>query len=101
MPELFIIPLHGRVPGSAGIEFLRAEMPAGVRSSLALIRYKQYGQEMQYGVRLDLDKRVFLDHFEDAAEEDVLQHAAPRIVSIMAKELCAAREHAYTLVEGK
>ena len=39
-------------------------------------------------MRLDLDKQAFLDHFEEASEEEqILRRAAPRLISLLYAEL--------------
>src|SRR5262249_5425876 len=55
------IDLRGHVPVLASIEFLSAEMPIGLTGPLALIQYAVNGQPQRLGLRLDIDKGVFLD----------------------------------------
>ncbi len=57
------------------------------RSPLALIKYSLEGAVQEYGLRLDLDKRVFLDHFEDEERERTLRKAAPEIVRYLGSVL--------------
>ena len=38
----------------------------------AIVNYKLAGKLQKKGLRMDLDKRVFLDHFDDAAFEQSL-----------------------------
>lgn len=78
------IDLKGRVPSGASIEFLRAEVPVGQHySPFALVRYTLKGIEQDLGLRLDMDKIVFLDHFEDEEKEDLIRKAAPKIVELV------------------
>jgi hypothetical protein len=44
------------------------------------IRYALGGEEQELGIRLDMDKRAFIDHFEDEELEKTIQQAAPKIV---------------------
>ncbi len=80
------IDLKGRIslPNDAGIEFLRAEMAlAHLNVSFAIVRCALHGVEQEYGLRLDLDKRVFLDHFEDDEKlEEAAQNALPKIIEV-------------------
>jgi hypothetical protein len=70
--------------GSGKVKFLRAEVPTGqYYSPFALIRYTLQGVEQNLGLRLDMDKRVFLDHFEDEEKEGVIRKAAPKIVELV------------------
>lgn len=79
---------HIPLPNDAAIEFLRAELPlARLHSPFALIRYALRGVEQEYGLRLDLDKRVFLDHFDDEELEQVAQNAVLRIVEVVGDAL--------------
>lgn len=75
--------LRGKVDGGASIEFLNVEIPSGpFRAPFAVVRYALNGEEQEYGLRLDLDKGAFLDHFEDEPlKEAVLRRAAPQIVN--------------------
>ncbi len=60
-----------------------AEVSLGYPTPLARIRYTMNGQEQEGGLRFDLDKRVFLDHLENAKAERNLQEAAPHIARIL------------------
>ena len=77
------IDFKGHVPGGALIQFLRAEMPLEYRGPFALVRYALQGQEQPYGLRLDLDKQVFLAHFEDKDQEEIIERAGPKIVEFL------------------
>lgn len=67
------------VPSRASIKFLRAEVPAQYRIPFAVIRYALEGVEQDDGLRLDLGKQVFIDHFEDEEKEHMLKHEASPI----------------------
>jgi hypothetical protein len=86
--EFRAIDLKGRVSSGASIEFLRVEVPAGeYHGPFALIRYALHGVEQEYGLRLDMDKRVILDHFEEEELESAVQKAAPKIVEYVGSVL--------------
>jgi hypothetical protein len=88
MDAILTIPFNGKVSGGAGIEFKRAEVPQIEDPVFALIRYARNGNEPEIGLRLDLDKQVFLDHFEEGSpQERVLLDAAPRILQLVYAKL--------------
>ncbi len=94
MVQTRIIDLDRKIPGGASIEFLRVEKPVGKYSHapFVLVRYSLAGEEQEYGLRLDLDKQVFLDHFDDNQEkEEVIQKAAPKIIEVLEDALSASR----------
>ena len=37
----------------------------------------------EYGLRLDLHKRVFIDDLQDEGQDKILQQAAPEIVQLL------------------
>jgi len=83
------IDLKDRVKGGASIEFLRVEVPeVHRRLPSALIRYSLGGVEQTYGLRLDLDKQVVLDRFEDDEEkQETVERAVPEILKVLSSEL--------------
>jgi hypothetical protein len=84
--EFKVVELEGYVRGGASIRFLRAEVPVGdYWAPFAVVRYSLRGEEQEYGLRLDLDKEAFLDHFDDEAREAVLQQAAPEISDFLSQ----------------
>lgn len=80
MPDIYSIDLKNRIPGGGGIEFLRAETSAKRRTPFVLVWYTLDGIELKTGLRLDLDKRSFLDHFEEPEREETALRAA-RLIS--------------------
>jgi hypothetical protein len=74
------------LPHSAGLSFLRAIVFEQPRLPFAIVNYAIDGEEHESGLRLDLGKRVFLDHFEEAGREQAASDAAMRIVSFLASE---------------
>jgi len=88
MDNIRSISLEGRIPKRKAITFLRAEINAKRRSPFALIHYLYNRSEQEYGLRLDLDKRVFLDHpFPEEEENEALDEAAPGIVEYLGSVL--------------
>ena len=43
--------------------------------------------EHDWGLRLDLDKRVFIDHLPDEQDDNILQKAAPIIADLLGSEM--------------
>ena len=91
MPDIFTVDLRGRVKNriskTSSIEFIQVQMLEGRQSPFALVYYKQNGVAPRYGLRLDLHKRFFLDHFEDSEVDAVSQEAANEIVEIVGTQL--------------
>lgn len=82
------IDLKGYIPNGNSLEFLRAEVAVGqYRSPFALIRYALEGVEQNLGLRLDMDKRAFIDHFEEEDLESAIQKAAPKIAELVGSSL--------------
>ena len=51
----------------------------------AIVNYELAGQLQENGLRMDLDKRVFLDHFEDSAIQHALSESALRVAMAIGK----------------
>jgi hypothetical protein len=82
MTNVISIDLKNAIPEQGAIQFVRAEAPRQPRPWLVLVRYSRWGVEQATGARLDLDKRVFIDHFEgDPQTEAAFKRAAPQIAS--------------------
>jgi hypothetical protein len=62
-----------------------AQVPYG--TPFVLVRYAIGGLEQAHSLRLDLDKRVFLDRFEDLVLEGRLQASASQVVDVIRKTL--------------
>lgn len=61
------------VPAAGPVHFIAAEWRDD--SPLVIVRYSVYGMEASLGIRLDLDKRVFLDDIpEKRWQVDVRNH---------------------------
>jgi hypothetical protein len=87
MADVMTIYLKGDIPKSFSVEFLRAQISTKYSLPLVLIWYSVMGREQESGLRLDLDKKTFLDHFEDAEMEETARRAAPAIVSFLGSTL--------------
>jgi len=67
----------------ATLRFLQAEFPARPDVPFAMIWYEDDGKKQEDALRLDLDKRIFLDRFADSRDQ-VLAEAAPKIANFVA-----------------
>ena len=84
----------------AVITFLCAEVSREYRLPFALIRYSVDGKEQEYGLRLDIDKRVFIDNANwpgdqaasrpDDQPASILSEVAPAIVEILGADQAAS-----------
>lgn len=86
------IELKDYIPdGTSNIKFLRAEVPIGpYYSPFALIRYELQGEVQKLGLRLDMDKKAFIDpiaHFEGKEHEGVIREAATKIAKLVRSKL--------------
>lgn len=68
------------IPSGQGLEFVEAELFLRPEIPFAIIFYSDNGIRQEDGMRMDLDKQIFLDHFEDQAREDTATAAAPVIL---------------------
>lgn len=68
------------VPSGAGLEFLEAEVFLQPDIPFSIVYYALDGVRQEDGLRADLDKQIFLDHFDDAAREEIAQKALPLIL---------------------
>jgi hypothetical protein len=85
------IPLDIRPPNFSFIQFLRAEVNATTYTPFALIRYAIRGNERSKALRLDLDKRAFIDPGDaEQSESDDFAAAAEAVASVIAEKI--ARE---------
>lgn len=67
----------------ANIELLNIHL-ASSDSPFAVVDYAVDGEKQELGLRLDLDKQVFLDKTGDPRIDDVLQNRAAEIVTLVA-----------------
>lgn len=71
------------------IEFLSADVSATATAPLVIVHLAIAGQPQRLGVRLDLDKQVFLDHLANADEDQALEESAPMVASTVIGALSA------------
>jgi len=83
-----VIPLEIQITERPFIRFLRAEVNASNYTPFALIRYAVRGHERSKALRLDLDKRVFIDpgDFEESDQEQ-FKAVADRVAPIIAERV--------------
>jgi len=72
--------LPGRLSAGSGLQFFEALLFESPRLPFAIVNFKQDGDTEELGLRLDLDRQVFLDHFADPGIEAAATAAAPEIV---------------------
>jgi hypothetical protein len=82
MSETKSIPLEGKLEDAGALHFLRAEWQRD-KSRFVRIRYSLDGIEQPLGLRLDLDKRVFLDSVDNREVNASVQERIPEILSII------------------
>ena len=80
------IELPDEVSPGPDLTFLRAIVFEKPRLPFAIVNYAIGGVENEMGLRLDLGKRVFVDHFENPAREEMAAATAIRIVSFLASD---------------
>ncbi len=92
MSEIYKLPLKGITEG-AGIHFLEAELSGKYDLPFAVIWYSFQGNKQSEGLRLDLDKEVFLDHpFVDLEKKRIMETAAREITKFLAHHLYPSRK---------
>jgi hypothetical protein len=77
------VDLRNRIPPVDELEFLRADVPVDSAAPFVLVHYALHGREQHFGLRLDVHKAVFLDHFEDVRRDNAMRTAAPQIVALL------------------
>ena len=77
------VQLPKRLSANRDFEFLEAVLFEKPRLPFAIVHYAVQGSPEEMGLRLDLDKQVFLDHFEDSRNEALATAAAPEIVGFL------------------
>lgn len=85
-----IIPLKGKVPAAGPIEFLSVST-SSTATGLGVVHYKDEGKRQAQGLRIDLDKGVFLDHFEDKEKEEALVNSATAITTVVFTHVSKAK----------
>ena len=83
------VDLNGEVFRDADVlRFLAADVLASGAGPLATVYYADNGKKQRYELRLDMVKRVFLDHFEEDPERDrELTCSAEAVASVISVKL--------------
>lgn len=77
------IELKDQVPSQSGIQFLYAEVAAASTGPLAIVHYADEGNEQPLGLRLDMDKKVFIDRLDDREKDDAVSSGASIVASVI------------------
>lgn len=80
------VDLKDIAPSSATVQFIRAEVPSQ-RSPFIRIYYSLEGHEERFALRLDVDKRVFLDHLENPVDDQFVRRVAPEIANLVSEKV--------------
>ena len=86
------IDLSKAVPQSGPLRFLYADISANTQVPFATVYYASDGRKERYGLRLDLDKRAFLDHFDDEEKQHALIGSASAILSAVTARFSEAEQ---------
>lgn len=82
MTDTVTIPLQMTI-GDAGLVVLENIEWWTESSRFVLVRYSREGLMQEYGMRIDLDKRTFLDHFDEPSLDQKLDSLLPEICDIV------------------
>lgn len=85
MSKFWRIDLREHVSSDGPIEFLYAEVSAPSTGPLAIVHYADEGKEQQYGLRFDMDKRVFIDHLDDPEKDGAITASADTVATVIFK----------------
>ena len=79
--------LDDSLPQAHGLVFRQAAFTIEpMLSPFAVVTYELNGSSHEdYELGLDMDKQIFLDHFEDPALEALAKQAAPEIVAYLSR----------------
>lgn len=72
MSDTVIVPLNEMVDPDYGL-FLKQIEWWDEFSRFVVVKYALKGEEPDFGLRIDLDKRIFLDHLNDASLDAKVQ----------------------------
>lgn len=78
-------PLPESLPSNEELRFDQVTLFVRPRLPLAIVNYSLGGERKEMGLRIDLDKRVFLSHFDEPELESLASEAAPLIVRHLAR----------------
>jgi len=73
------VPLPAGLAAGDRVTFVKATVFDNPPLPFAIVNYEVAGQLQENGLRMDLDKRVFLDDFEDPAIQEILSSSALRV----------------------
>jgi hypothetical protein len=79
MAQVQSIDLSSKLKQPGELTFLSAEWWSK-SSRFVLVRYSYKDEEQKFGLRLDLDKRIFLDHLDDPKLDEFVQRFYARII---------------------
>ena len=82
--------LEGKIEGFGPIRFTKVEWWTE-SPKFALLKYNIRGNDVALGVRLDLDKKAFLDDVDEKDQVAAVRKAAPAIWEAVVKERLAYR----------
>ncbi len=71
---------------AGNVELLNVNI-ASSDSPFAVVNYSVYGKKQELGLRLNLDKQVFLDKTGDPRVDDDLQNRAVDVVDVVSRSL--------------
>ena len=86
----------GQIPSAHGISFLGADVPASSFVPFAMVQFAVSGRTQKDCLRLDIDKKVFLDHLQDdpdlgklltPPQVQFIDDSAPQIAEFLGKKL--------------
>lgn len=86
-----VVPLNVAVADTV-ISLIDAQVPTG--TPFVLVRYMVRDVEQGHSLRLDLDKGVFLDLFDDTTLDGQLQRSASEVVNIIRRKLMGVTANA-------
>jgi hypothetical protein len=88
--QLRTVALNKAIPDS-DVRLSTASVPIDPNVPFALIQYSIRGVDQPLNLRIDLQKRVFLDHLDDEVADCKLQSVAHEIVTLLHAVLHHAR----------
>lgn len=74
-----IVQLPGSAMKAGNVELVQVELASPI-SPFALVRYTVDGKLQDYGLRLDLDKRAFVDALDDAETNREVRAFVPDVI---------------------
>jgi hypothetical protein len=92
MENIRMIELKGHIDEGNSVSFVRAELlPLGLGyTPFALIIFSINDQPQERGLRLDLDKRAFLDNLDNVDMRTFIERSAARIADFVQERYLSA-----------